>query len=172
MGLAATIGLEIVFARLSGLVSLEAWGVATLFIAAVTALTGINIFALGVTFNYLLTLFYKQPIRQGLFGKQIFNPPLDYHFGWMGIVGFIAGFILGGVSLALGVQGWEIDRLWMYLLASAMLILIGIQLVVYWIILRVVDEVSQREILTQKDLEINLKPEAEVSLVEKNLGIA
>jgi glycosyltransferase involved in cell wall biosynthesis len=168
LGLSMVVGLEIVIARLSGVVFLGAGGVATLFVGLVAALTGINIFALGVTFNYLVALFNKRPIRQGIFGRGLFNPPLDHHFGWMGALALIAGFFLGSVSLALGVNGWDIARLWMYMLVSAMLILVGMQLIIYWIILRVLDELSQREILTQKDMDMSLTPEeADVTMTPK-----
>jgi len=35
--------------------------------------------------------------------------------------------------------------LWLWLLGSAMFLLTGVQLVIYWILLRVLDELSQRE---------------------------
>jgi hypothetical protein len=47
--------------------------------------------------------------------------------------------------MVMGVQGWDIARLWFYLLGSAMAILIGVQLVVSWIVLRVLEELSVRE---------------------------
>jgi hypothetical protein len=112
----------------------------------------VSLFALGVTFNYLVSLFYKQQIRQGLFGKPIFKTPLDRQFWWMGLLGIGTGLILGIISLILGLSGWEISRIWLYLLGSAMMVLIGIQLVIYWILLRVLDELSQREFLTKLDL--------------------
>jgi hypothetical protein len=34
-----------------------------------------------------------------------------------------------------------------------MLMLVGVQLVIYWVLLRVLDDLSQREILAAKDLE-------------------
>jgi hypothetical protein len=147
--------LALVIARLSGITTLGPWEVAALFAALVSGVVGISVFALGVTFNYLVSLFYKRPIRQGLFGRPIFDPPLDTHFGWMGLVGMLVGTVLGVVSLALGIQGWEIARLWLYLLGSAMLFLIGVQLLIYWILLRVLDELSQRDTLVEKDLGIS-----------------
>ena len=138
--------------RLSGVTSLSPIGVAALFLGLISAVAGINIFALGITFNYLVALFYKRPIKQGLFGKPIFKTPLDQQFGWMGILAVITGFVMGVISLVLGGQGWEIERLWFYLLGSAMIFLIGIQLVVYWLLLRILEELSQREILTRQDL--------------------
>jgi hypothetical protein len=38
------------------------------------------------------------------------------------------------------------------MLGSAMFILIGVQLMIYWILLRVLDELSQREMMVEKDM--------------------
>jgi len=111
--------------------------------------TGVSIFALGATFNYLVSLFYRRPIRQGLFKRPLFDPPLDRHFGWLGAVGIALGLGLGIASLVLGIQGWPISRLWLYLLGSALLILLGVQLLIYWILMRVLEELSQRESLIE-----------------------
>jgi len=149
---ALAITFALVVARLRGITTLGPWGVSALYAAMVAGITGISLFALGSTFNYLVSLFYKQPIRQGLFGRPIFNPSLDYHFGWIGIGALIAGLLLGGVSTILGVNGWDISRLWLYLLGSAMFILVGVQLIIYWILMRVLEELSQREAMTKKDM--------------------
>lgn len=151
-GVAMLVGLGLVIARISGVTTLGAWGVAALFWGVVSGVTGISLFALGMTFNYLVSLFYKQPIRQGLFGKPLFQPSLDHHFGWLGLLALLAGVALGATSVLLGVNGWEIARLWFYLLGSAMFILVGVQLIIYWILMRVLDELSQRQALTKKDL--------------------
>jgi len=152
VGIAFLVGMGLLIARLSGITTLGPWGIAAVFWMLVSAVAGISIFALGTTFNYLVTLFYQQPIRQGLFGKPIFTPSLDHHFGWMGLVGTLVGLVLGIVTVILGIQGWEISRLWLYLLGSAMFILVGVQLAVYWILMRVLEELSQRELLINKDL--------------------
>ena len=155
IGITGLIFLGLVVARLNGITSLGAWGIVALFTALVSAVVGINFFALGVTFNYLVSLFYKKPIRQGLFGKPIFTTPLDQQFGWMGIVSIIIGVLLGLTSLVLGVNGWEIERLWFYLLSSAMIFLVGVQLAIYWLLLRILEELSQREVLTKQDMGLN-----------------
>jgi hypothetical protein len=59
----------------------------------------------------------------------------------------------GRFELALGLSGWPVSRLWLYRMVSAMLILMGFQLIIYWILLRVLDEISQREILANLDLD-------------------
>jgi len=147
----AFVGAGLLTARLRGVTTLAPWGVAAVFIALVSGVVGLSLFALGSTFNYLVSLFYKRPIRQGLFGKPIFSPSLDHHFGWLGLLSVFLGLVLGGVSLVLGMNGWDIARLWLYLLGSAMLVLLGAQLVIYWVLMRVLDELSQREISIGED---------------------
>ena len=149
---AFAVAAALIATRISGVTTLGPWGVTALYAALVFGVTGISIFALGSTFNYLVSLFYKQPIRQGLFGRPIFDPSLDHYFGWIGSGAFLVGLLLGGVSIYLGVNGWEIARLWLYLLGSAMFILIGVQLVIYWILMRVLEQLSQRGEMTKKDM--------------------
>lgn len=152
IGLAALVGIGLIVARLSGITTLGPWGVTALFLAMICAVAGISIFSFGATSNYLVSLFYKTPIRQGLLGKPKFKVPLETHFGLFGLVSVGAGIVMAAISLFLGIQGWEITRLWLYLLLSAMTILIGIQLVIFWVLMRVLDELSHREQLSQQDL--------------------
>jgi hypothetical protein len=149
---ALSVAIALVVARVRGITTLGPWGVSALYAAMVAGITGITIFALGSTFNYLVSLFYKQPIRQGLFGRPIFNPSLDHYFGWIGLGVLVMGLSLGGFSTILGINGWDIARLWLYLLGSAMFILVGVQLIIYWILMRVLEELSQREAMTNKDI--------------------
>src|SRR5690606_13958519 len=152
LGISGLVALGLIIARANGITTLSAVGVTALFLGMISAVAGINVFALGITFNYLVALFYKKPTRQGLFGKPIFKTLLDQHFGWMGILAILIGFAIGVASLVLGLQGWEIEKLWFYLLGSAMIFLVGIQLVVYWLLLRILEELSQREALTKQDM--------------------
>ena len=153
LGIASLVFLWILYVRfINGVTVLGPWGVAALFLALISTITGVNLLALGITFNYLVALFYKTPIRQGLFGKPIFKTPLDQHFGWMGLVAIFAGLVIGLTALGLGVRGWEIGRLWFYMVGSAMIFLVGVQLVVYWLLLRILEELSQREMLTTQDI--------------------
>jgi hypothetical protein len=117
----------------------------------VCGVSGISLFSLGATFNYLVSLFHKRPMRQGLFGRPIFKNPLENSFGWVGVALLAGGGTIAAVSLALGVQGWSVERLWLYLLGSAMFLLVGVQLVISWIVLRVLAELSQREDLISRD---------------------
>lgn len=150
LGIAGFVFLWILYLRSQGVLTLAPWGVATLFLALISAVTGVNLIALGTTFNYLVALFYKQPIRQGLFGKPIFKNPLDRHFGWMGLLAILAGPLIALAALLIGADSWAIGRLWFYMVCSALIFLVGVQLVVYWLLLRILEELSQREILTRQ----------------------
>jgi len=152
-GIAGLIGAVIVGMRLSGITRLGPWGVVAVFVAALSAVAGVTLFSLGATFNYLVSLFHKRPIRQGLFGNPVFDRPLERHFGWMGLVAMAAGLVLGAGSLGFALGGWPMERLWLYLLGAAMLVLTGLQLSVFWVIMRVLEELNQREILVNRDLE-------------------
>jgi hypothetical protein len=137
-------GLGLVAARLSGVTTLGAWGVAAVFTMLIAGVGGVSLFGLGATFNYLLALQRREPIRYGLFGAPLFARPLERHFGWAGVVAAAAGGAIAAGSLLLGLSGWPIDRLWLYLVGSALLILVGVQLVVSWILMQTLQEVQDR----------------------------
>lgn len=147
--IAGLVVVGLVAARLNGITTLNPWITAALFLALVASTVGVSLFTMGATFNYLVAIFYKRPIHQGLFGKPIFTPPLDHHFGWMGIVLMLCGFFIAIIVL---LQGWEVARLWLYLLGSATLVLIGIQLSIAWLLMRVLEELSQREMQVLNDM--------------------
>jgi glycosyltransferase involved in cell wall biosynthesis len=139
------VALWIVAQRAQGITTLSTWGVFALFAGAVSGVAGVSLFLLGVMFNYLVAIFYKRPIRQGLFGRPLFRPPLDRHFWWLGLLALAAGGVLASVSLALGLGGWPQSRLWFWQLGAAMSAIIGVQLVIGWFIMRVLEELSKRE---------------------------
>ncbi len=145
------VGLALVALRLQGVTTLGPLGVFALFAGVTLGVAGVSIFALGATFNYLVSLFYKQPVRQGLFGRRIFRKPLDRQFWWMGLLGMAAGIALGAASLALSMNGWDITRLWFWQLLAAMSGLVGLQLLISWFIMRALEELSQREARVAND---------------------
>lgn len=154
--LAGVVAAGLVAARLSGVTTLGPWAIVALFSALVNGVVGISLFSLGATFNYLVSLFYKTPIRQGLFGKPLLKTPLELQFGWMGLVTFLLGTAAAVIILALGLSGWEMNRIWLYLLGSAMMVLIGVQLMISWFVIRVLGELSNRAVFAEKDLHPSL----------------
>lgn len=152
LGLAGLIALATLAVRLAGRTEIGPLGGFALFAMLVLAVTGVSLFNLGATFNYLVALFHRRPVKQGLFGKPIFDPPLDRHFWWMGLAGMAVGLGLGLLSLVLALSGWPASRMWFYYLLSAAAFLIGLQFLVSWILMRVLEELSQRDALAATDL--------------------
>lgn len=152
LGVAGAIALATLAARLLGVTTLGPLGAFALFAMLVLAVTGVSLFNLGATFNYLVALFHRRPVKQGLFGKPIFNPPLDRHFWWMGLAGLVVGLGLGLLSLLLALNGWPASKMWFYYLLSATAFLIGLQFLISWILMRVLEELSQRDALAAADL--------------------
>ncbi|MFZ5917158.1 MAG: glycosyltransferase family 2 protein [Chloroflexota bacterium] len=152
VALAGLIAAVLVVLRLRGVTSLGPWGVFALFGAGVAAVAGVSLFSLGATFNYLVTLFHKKPVRQGLLGRPVFKQPLERHFGWVGLLALLGGVVLGLISIVLGLSGWEVTRLWFWMVASAMATIVGLQLLISWFVMQVLAELSQREARVEGDL--------------------
>jgi glycosyltransferase involved in cell wall biosynthesis len=153
LAIAIFIGLGIVAMRLNGVTFLGPLGAFILFAAVIFAVAGVSILALGMSFNYFVALFHKTPVKQGLFGKPILKQRLDQHFGWVGGVAFIAGVVIGLITLTLGYNGLSITRMWFYYLISAGLCLVGIQLAIAWIQMQVLEMLRIREALVAEDLQ-------------------
>jgi len=153
LGIVSALILAVVLGmRLAGIAELGPWGVASVFVGSITAFGGVTFFSMGATSNYLVSLFHECPVRQGIFGRPLFAKPLERHFGWIGLVIALVGSILGIVSLVLAIEGWSIERLWFYLLAAAMSLIVGVQLTVFWIIMQMLGELNQRQAQIAADL--------------------
>jgi hypothetical protein len=146
VAVASLIGVVIGALRLGGITTLGPGGVAAVFTALVAGVGGVSLFGLGATFNYVLSLLRKEPVRMGILGRPLFARPLERHFGWMGALAASAGAGLAAAALILGAYGWPIARLWLYLVGSALLLLVGLQLVVSWILMSALREVSERQL--------------------------
>jgi glycosyltransferase involved in cell wall biosynthesis len=143
LALAVTLGL--VAMRLQGETALGPIGVFAVFAALVCGVAGVSIFSLGASFNYLVSLFHRRPIRQGLFRKPLFTTPIERWFLPAGALTFIAGLLLCAASFTLSLRGWPIERLWLYLSGSALLVLTGLQFGSWWLVMAVLSELNQRQ---------------------------
>jgi len=150
---ASIVGAGLVVQRLAGVTTLGTLGVAAIFVALVSGVAGVSLFNLAVTFNYLVALFQRRPVRTGIFGKPLFDPPLDRHFAWMGLLLGSVGVTIAVVAVVLGSGGWPIERLWLYLVGSALFILVGLQLVISWMVMRVLEELAERERLVASEID-------------------
>jgi hypothetical protein len=68
------------------------------------------------------------------------------------VIAFI-GMTTGIGSLGFAMGGWSIDRLWFYLLGAAMSLILGVQLSVFWVVMRVLEELSERPTQIAADLQ-------------------
>jgi len=151
--LGGLLGGALVVMRLAGVTALGPYGVAAAFSTLVLGVAGVTIVNLGITFNYLVGLFHRAPVRQGLFGRRPVLPGLDRQFGWLGLMAMAAGVGMAGVGVALGLGGWAITRTWLWLLGGAVGTLVGLQLAISWILMRVLQELSERGARVRDDMD-------------------
>ena len=164
MGLAGVAFAAIVAAllavlRVSGVTQLGSLGIFAVFGALVLGVTGVSLFSLGAMFNHLVSLFQKRLVQSGLFGRRIFDPPLETHFGTLGTIAVAAGVVSAVVLLIAAASGGTLEQMWLWMIASAMMTLIGVQLIVARVIMNVLNDLSQREIKQEQDMQGNpIKP--------------
>jgi hypothetical protein len=144
VGLAAMVFAGLIGLRAQGTTTLGPLGSFAVFAALVSGVVGVTLFALGASFNYLVSLFYNRPIRQGLFRRPLLTRPVESLFLPAGLAAGGAGMLMAATSLWLSLQGWPIERLWLYLMTSAMAMLMGVQLVLWWLMASVLRELSAR----------------------------
>lgn len=151
-GIAALIALALIWYRVQGVQSISPLGAFALFSALVLSIGGVTLIALGFSFNYFVALFHKTPVRQGLWGKPLFNVRWEQHFGWAGLVILLAGLVIGFGSLVATLLGATLSQVWLYYLSSAVFSLMGLQLIVSWVQMQTLDALRIREELAASDL--------------------
>jgi hypothetical protein len=145
-------GVALVAVRLAGVTTLDAWGVLWMYIGLVLAVGGASAFALGLAANRLVSHFHKSPVRQPNLLTRFMGASPETHFHWVGLALAAAGIAAGGVSVTLALQGWDVQRLWLWLLGSALMVLVGIQLSLFWMLTRVLDTLAQRDTRIEADV--------------------
>jgi hypothetical protein len=128
------------------------WPFPRLFAAVVLGALGAHLFAVGTLFNYLVSLFHKRPIRQGLFGRPLFRQPLERRFLPLGLLSVAAGLILYGWAAMAGLTAPPFPAPWFVPAVSALTVLMGVDLITAWILVRALSELSQRELRIRQDL--------------------
>ena len=125
---------------------------AFLFAGLVLAAAGINVFSIGTTFNYIVSLFHKRRIRQGLLGRPIFRQPLEFYFGWLGSSGIIVGVLIYGLAIALNWTAPASVAPWFAPAVSTIMVLTGLQLLTSWLVVIVLAELSERDVKAEIDM--------------------
>ncbi len=127
-------------------------GYAPLLFAAMTLLiAAVNLFSIGTAFNYVVSLFHHRPIRQGLFGRPLFNKPLEMRFGRIGL-GLL---IVGGVLFVLALLAQGPEPAWYLLVPSALFAMTGIQLGTNWMLVKTLSQLAVRDLRAEADLGLN-----------------
>lgn len=144
-------GLSLAAVRLAGVTTLDAWGVLWSYVGLVLAVGGASAFALGLAADRLVSHFHKNPVRQRSLIAALVGSSPETHFHWVGLALAAAGVAVGAVSVTLAIQGWDIQRLWLWLLGSALLVLVGVQLSLFWMLIRVLDTLAERDTRIEAD---------------------
>jgi glycosyltransferase involved in cell wall biosynthesis len=153
---AALIGVGLVIARSQGVTTLDPLATLTLFAALVLAVSGVSIYSLGVTFNFLVSLFHGHRMSRGLIGDSRLEQFFESRFPWIGSAFIALGVALGMAPLALAGGAWDMARLWFWFLGGAAFTLVGFQLLTCWILARTLEKLAVREAAQEEDLK--LKP--------------
>ncbi|MEJ5344772.1 MAG: glycosyltransferase family 2 protein [Chloroflexus sp.] len=128
------------------------WSFPQLFGALVLAVAGVTLYTTGTSFSYLVALFHKRAIRQGLFGRRGNGRRIERHYWWLGLLAMIGGVMTYVAAVAFDLTNPALPHSWFAPVVSAMLVLMGVQLVSAWGLARVLAELSRRESEQEADL--------------------
>jgi hypothetical protein len=129
------------------------WAFPQLFGALVLAVAGVTLYTTGTSFSYIVMLFHKRPIRQGLFGRRGNGRKIERHYWWLGLLAIALGVVTYLAAVAFDLTNPALSSSWFAPVASALLVLTGVQLMSAWGLARVLSELSRREVEAQADLE-------------------
>lgn len=141
-----------------GLGLLSGWSFPQLFGALVLAVAGVTLYTTGTSFSYLVALFHKRAIRQGLFGRRGNGRRIERHYWWLGLLAILGGIATYIAAVAFDLTNPALANSWFAPVVSAMLVLMGVQLVSAWGLARVLAELSRRESEQAADLNWTYTP--------------
>ncbi|NOK59170.1 MAG: glycosyltransferase family 2 protein [Chloroflexi bacterium AL-W] len=122
------------------------------FGALVLAVAGVTLYTTGTSFSYIVALFHKRPIRQGLLGRRGNGRKIEKHYWWFGLVAILSGFACYVAAVAADLTAATTTAPWFAPVVSALLVLTGIQLISAWGLARLLAELSIREAAANADL--------------------
>ncbi|MFQ3663043.1 MAG: glycosyltransferase family 2 protein [Chloroflexaceae bacterium] len=135
-----------------------AWSFPMLFGALVLAVAGVTLYTTGTTFSYVVALFHRRPIRQGLFGRRGNGRRIEKHYWWLGLLAIAGGFTTYIAAVLFDLTNPALAASWFAPVVSALLVLTGVQLVSAWSLARVLAELSRREVEAEADLNWSYTP--------------
>jgi glycosyltransferase involved in cell wall biosynthesis len=126
-----------------------------LFGALVLAVAGVTLYTTGTSFSYIVMLFHKRPIRQGLFGRRGNGRKIERHYWWLGLLAIVLGVGIYVAAAAFRLTDPALENSWFAPVVSALLVLTGVQLMSAWGLARLLAELSRREGEAEADLRWN-----------------
>jgi glycosyltransferase involved in cell wall biosynthesis len=145
------------------------WPFPRFFGALVLGVAGITLYTTGTSFSYIVALFHKRPIRQGLLGRRGNGRKIEKHYWWLGLLAVLLGIALYTAAVIYDLTNPARSASWFAPVVSALLVRIGVQLFSAWGLARVLAELSQREMATQSDLGLAREHELSVA-IERAVG--
>lgn len=144
----------ILFGQLGGQLAglLNEWSFPQLFGALVLAVAGVTLYTTGTTFSYVVALFHRDPIRQGLFGPRGNGRRIEGHYWWLGLLSMLIGFGIYVAAVVFNLTDPSLAASWFAPVLSALLVLTGVQLMSAWALARVLAELSRRDSEKEADL--------------------
>jgi glycosyltransferase involved in cell wall biosynthesis len=128
------------------------WPFPRFFGALVLAVAGVTLYTTGTSFSYIVALFHKRPIRQGLLGPRGNGRKIEKHYWWLGLLAILAGVSLYAAAVLFDLTKPSSATSWFAPVASALMVLTGVQLVSAWGLARLLAELSVRDGLATQDL--------------------
>jgi hypothetical protein len=137
----------------SHLVGVETiWPFPQFFGALVLAVAGVTLYTTGTSFSYIVKLFHRRAIRQGLVGRRGNGRRIEKHYWWLGILAVLLGVVVYIAAVVFDLTNPSRATAWFAPVLSALFVLMGVQLMSAWSLARVLAELSLREGRTAFDL--------------------
>jgi glycosyltransferase involved in cell wall biosynthesis len=119
------------------------WPFPRFFGALVLAVAGVTLYTTGTSFSYIVALFHKRPIRQGLLGPRGNGRKIEKHYWWLGLLAILAGVSLYAAAVLFDLTKPSSATSWFAPV---------VQLVSAWGLARLLAELSVRDGLATQDL--------------------
>ena len=165
---AVMMGLALVLLRARGVTVLGAWGAFGVFTMLVLAVGGMSVYSFGISFGFLVSLFHRRPVRRLLF-RGFFATGIERQLGWVGGSSIGLGIVLALTSMIAGNGAWNLERIWLWLLVSALFVLVGTQVVISWILARVLEKLAQRDAVVRRELPVDIECTTAERVVETSV---
>lgn len=152
VGLSAVLALALMALLISDVPIGQTVSAAGAVSAIILTAAGIELSLFGVFFRQVVSsIQHCKGVSEVLDDPETPSGECD-RFWWLGIAIGLTGLVICGVSLVLNAQGWPLHQLWLCLLVGTMLVLLGLQLIVLYVIALVTHQLTQREALRLADL--------------------